>query len=153
MNQTELADEFGVDRRTIATWDKEGLKEYARTSDRPVTYDPVRAWRWRWEHKRPRITTEKEAKVRKLEAEAAKKELELAERAGLLVLISDVRRTWSTVLGRLRSKLVAYEGALAPRLAGLESPREVKAVLSPAIQELLDELRATADEIGADGAT
>lgn len=89
-------------------------------------------------------------KERKLEAEAAAKELELAERRGQLMRAAAARHTWAAVLTRLRSKVISFMGALAPQMVGLENPREAKAILDRAMNELLAELRETADELEDD---
>lgn len=146
MTQTELAAEFGVSRRTLMDWDREGLADAARVTKKPVKYDPVRAWRWRWENKREMSTSQKDAKVRKLEAEAAVKELEFAERRGQLVHVDVVRRTFGDVFARVRSRLFALKGSLPPRLTGLETPRDVVAILGPGIDEAIAELDAAVRE-------
>lgn len=152
MNQVELAKSFGVSRITVQAWDKEGLAVAARVSEKPVAYDGVKAWEWRWANKLPQApASQKEAKARKLAAEAAIKELELAERRGELIHVDVFRKLVGEVFGRVRAKLVALKGSLPPRLTGLESPRDAQAVLGPGIDEAIAELAeaATSEEAAA----
>jgi len=148
VNQTELAEALGVTRRTIADWDKEGLAEAGRVSDRPVEYDELFSLRWAWANKRAGGSpAQKDAKNRKLLAEAEMKEHELATMKGTLAVMDEVVDVWTDVLSRVRARIIAFKGSLAPRLVGLDDPREVKAVLDPAMNELIEELREIAAEI------
>lgn len=153
VNQTELGESFGVSRRTIATWDREGLADAARTSDRPVTYDLTRAWRWRFDNKPPESgpSDKKELALRELAAKVKVAELEAAQMEGELIPLGVLDETLTDVFGRLRAKIIAFKGALAPRLTGLDTPREVKGVLDVAFDELIDEMRQVTDELGEDG--
>lgn len=149
LNQTELAKEFGVSRQTVNTWDHEGLAEAARESDNPVTYDAARAWHWRMENRPPdrgKAADIKELERREKEAKVKVAEIEAAEREGLVIPTAVMDELVTDAFARLRAKMIAAKGALAPRLVGLDSAREVKAVLGPAIDELIEELRAVAGE-------
>lgn len=152
MNQTELAEHLGVSRRTVSIWDGEGLRDEAVVSESPLTYDALLAWRWRWDTKRKAKATLTDAKLRDLEAKADMRELELAKMRGELVAVEAVRKTWTSVLSRLRARIIAFKGSLAPRLVALDTPREVKAVLDVSFDELIEELQGTADDLEGDEA-
>ena len=151
ISQTDLAESFGVDRRTVATWDREGLAGAARIGDKPVRYDEAKAWRWRYDNKPPDTapSDKKNLDLREKAARVRIAELELAAVEGRLVPVEMVDETFADVFGRLRSKIIAYKGGLAPRLVGHDSPREVKAVLDVAFDELIEELQVVTDSHGA----
>lgn len=147
LNQTELAKEFGVSRQTVNTWDHEGLAEAARESDNPVTYDAARAWHWRMENRPPdrgKASDIKELERREKEAKVRVAELEAARLEGELMPVGIMDEQVSDAFARLRAKMIAFKGALAPRMVGLDSAREAKAVLDDAFDELIEECRIAA---------
>ena len=149
LNQTELAKEFGVSRQTVNTWDHEGLAAAARTSDDPVEYDPSKAWHWRMENRPPNTGPSQSMKELDLREKAAKvkvAELDAAEREGELIPVVVMDDRVSEAFARIRAKAIAFKGALAPRLVGLDDARDAKAVLDTAFDELIEELRIVTDE-------
>lgn len=138
-----------MSRQTVNTWDHEGLAQAARTSDDPVEYDAAKAWHWRMENRPPdrgKASDIKELERREKEAKVKVAELEAAEREGLLIPVEVMDEIVTDAFARVRAKIVSFKGGLAPRLVGLDSAREAKAVLGPAFDELIEECRATVEE-------
>lgn len=151
VSQSDVAMILGLSTRQVSNLERAGMPYRAEKNRKwyPLP-DAVHWWRDREVSRAVSAleVSEIEAlKARKLEAEAAQKEIELEELRGSLVAVEAVRATWSDVLSRLRAKIIAAKGSLAPRMVGHDTPREAKAVLDAAFDELLDELRETADEI------
>jgi hypothetical protein len=93
-------------------------------------------------------TDESEARARKLAAEAALAEIELARARGEVVPVADVERELGQVLDGLRARVLALPGKYAPRL-GLPIA-QAQARLEEIGRELMAELAETADDIPDD---
>ncbi len=87
------------------------------------------------------LRIERAALVR-VQREAA--ELDLAERRGALVQISEVTEEYGRVLERLRARILNMPGKFAPRLVRkkLTTVRQVRVVLDDLARELIAELRS-----------
>lgn len=83
-----------------------------------------------------------EARTRKVSAEAELAELELARERGRMVTVDDCADRLARILERVRARLVAVPGKLAPRLVGLGTAMEARGVLEEAVGETLAELSA-----------
>lgn len=90
------------------------------------------------ERARPTFATE--AKLRKLAAEAELAELELAKERGQVIPIAVHGDRLARILERVRARLIAMPGTLAPQLVGLETAREAQARVEVVIGEVLTEL-------------
>ena len=161
LNQSELAALIGVSTKTVQQWDRAGLRDAARlkSSGRNAKYDVPAALRW-WRDLEvqkalePYSSTDLEDERRRLvAAQATRAELDLAREQGELIPVADAKRAWGFVLTRIRARIVAMQGSLPPTLVGMDTPREASAVVSQACRELLDEIRAVADEIEAEAPT
>jgi len=148
MNQKSLASLFRVSARTIRRWDEEGLSA-ARVADADtLTYDVAAAIAWRIEQVAAEDDDElRRERIRLTAAQADRAEVELQTTAGELVYAVTVEAQVGDLLARLRAKIIAYKGGLAPRLTRLPDARAVKVVLDPAFDELIEVLRTTADEL------
>src|SRR5262249_38114272 len=83
---------------------------------------------------------EKTAKNRKLVAQAALAELELAIKQGLAVAIADQTNAWSAMVSAARAKLLALGAKLGPIVDPLSNPAACKETRRAAIYEVLREL-------------
>ena len=81
-----------------------------------------------------------EAKRRKLAAEAALAETELAQVQGRLVEAEVVERAWAELVANCRAKLLSIPSKVSPEVFAAESLVEVKATMKSAITEALNEL-------------
>ena len=148
VTRRSLAVALGVHPQTVTKWEREGLPIAERgRKGRPSLYceSDVRAW-----------LAQREAAAKDLEsldlvAERARKEhwqAQLAEqqfqvRAGRLIPVDDVERTWSHQVAAVRAKFLAMPTALSDRLhraATLEGVAAVEATLQAAIYDALREL-------------
>jgi hypothetical protein len=81
-----------------------------------------------------------EAKRRKMAAEAALAETELAQVQGRLVEADEIERAWGELVANCRAKLLSIPSKVSPEVFAAESLVEVKATLKSAILEALNEL-------------
>ncbi|MCQ4188115.1 hypothetical protein [Methylocystis suflitae] len=86
--------------------------------------------------------TEDEAKRHKQSYLALLRELEYDRESGLVVEIEDVGRQFGAELSTLRTKLLALPSKVAPRVALLSSPKEVRALVEQEIRDALTALTA-----------
>ena len=84
-----------------------------------------------------------EAKRRKMAAEAALAETELAQVQGRLVEADEIERAWSELVANCRAKLLSIPSKVSPEVFAAESLVEVKATMKSAIMEALNELADT----------
>ncbi len=149
VNQRDLAGLFRVSVRTVRRWDSEEGLSIARVADAVgLTYDLSAAIAWRLEQAAADEDDElRNERIRLTKTQADRAELELRVSAGELIYAETMATQVADMLARLRSKVTAFKGGLAPRLTRLEDARAVKAVLDPAFDELLDALRMTADDL------
>ena len=81
-----------------------------------------------------------EARTRKTAAEAELAELALEEQRGTLIRVDDAALRVARVLERVRARLVALPGKLAPRLPQLETAAECQAIVEGGVADVLTEL-------------
>jgi phage terminase Nu1 subunit (DNA packaging protein) len=84
--------------------------------------------------------TERQARVRKIRADADMKELELARVQAGLVSIEDVARAAADLVGVTKARVMAIAPRLAPELLGETSRVMVQAKLEKALKETLAQL-------------
>jgi hypothetical protein len=84
-----------------------------------------------------------EARRRKELALARLREMEVAQKAGLLLPASDVRSTWAERLGALKDRILILPDRLAARLAN-RPEAEVRAILRDELEEALRAIHADA---------
>ena len=122
-NFVELAEFLGATRQSITTWKKRKDAPQAAANG----LHDVAAWREfmkRHDLKgaEPGTDFDTALRARKLLAEVEERELKVAVRKGLYVTVEEVRRTWTTQIGRatalLRNK---FESELPPILSGLDA--------------------------------
>lgn len=81
-----------------------------------------------------------EAKLRKLEAEAALAELELSRELGTVVPIEDAIRIHADDCTRIRTRFLALPSKKCHELANETSPKIIERILEDEIREILTEL-------------
>ena len=122
-NFVELAGVLGVTRQSLNKWKKIG----EAPESKPNGLHEVAAWRefmhrHDFQSTNPATDEETALRARKLLAEVEERELKVAVRKGLYVTVEEVRRTWTTQIGRatalLRNK---FESELPPILSGLDA--------------------------------
>ena len=84
-----------------------------------------------------------EAKRRKMAAEAALAETELAQVQGRLVEADEIDRAWGELVANCRAKLLSIPSKVSPEVFSAESLVQVKTTLKSAILEALNELADT----------
>lgn len=147
LTQKELAEVLPITTRQIRRLVDDGLPTESLGGR---TMYPQRACvRWYIEYREQLAAGQEEmrdARYRKLQADARMAELEVAEREGSLVPLTVLESTLTTVLERLHARITAAKGSLPVRVVGLESPRAAKKVTDEALDELIDELRLVAED-------
>ena len=83
-----------------------------------------------------------EARRRKMAAEAALVELDLAKRRGEVIEIEEVAGVVGDDYANVRAKLLALPTKLAPQLIGAEDLAECKSLIERGVAEALEELTA-----------
>jgi hypothetical protein len=81
---------------------------------------------------------EQEARYKKLQGDRL--ELEMAERAGKLVLAEDVTAAWLNIVARVKMRLRGIPTKLAPLVHGAKDVYTVQQTLEDGVAEALDEL-------------
>ena len=125
MSQSALARGFKVSPKTVQQWDREGLADAARLGmkGRTIEYDVWKAVEWKNRRDVARVVRDSSpdemdaARLRKLEAEAEMKELDVGERRGELVPLDEVagmlREAMETIDSVLRHAPARFSPALA----------------------------------------
>jgi hypothetical protein len=103
---------------------------------------------------RSTVVTKKlgDSRERKDAAEAMLKEIELAERMGLLVELDKVVPVIASAAITLRSRIESMPDILAPQLAALNDEQKIRAMLADQFEGLLTELAAGFEAAGKGGA-
>jgi hypothetical protein len=84
-----------------------------------------------------------EARRRKEVALARLREMEAAQRAGMLLVAAEVRKTWAEGLSALKDRILILPDRLAARLANRPED-EVRAILRDELEECLRGIHADA---------
>jgi phage terminase Nu1 subunit (DNA packaging protein) len=129
--QAEIAAEFGVSPRTIASWKAEGVD----LSDRRQLKERAAAIR----HRAAETESMQEARLRKIKAEATRQEILAKREAGELVLASGIMAEGEAAGRAFQNGLNRLEGDLPGRLAG-RTAGEIKKILHATFRELLNEM-------------
>ena len=136
---------FGVDPRTIQRWLRDGC---------PGTKDAKGRWslnsavvsEWLRERERTLVLgevsdiDEGEARRRKIAAEAALAEFDLAMKTGAAISIDDHGKSMDTAFGNVRAKLLNLGAKIAPLVIGSTNVTETKDLIDGGIREVLAEL-------------
>ena len=138
LSLVELAGIFGVTERTIQNWaGKAGLGSKKSYGLAEITRYRVKFLEEQVQQKEDVL---RDAKLRKLEAEAKLAEIALAEKEGSLVTIDEVREQWAGTITRAKSRFLGIPDRLALELSQESDPRVIQARLTSVILEGLQEL-------------
>jgi phage terminase Nu1 subunit (DNA packaging protein) len=147
LSASALARSLGRDRGTVSTWLRDGcpadlpgavawLEQRAAARAR----EPLEARIGELEAQLQAgtsLVSEDEARRRKRVAEAELRELELARKRGESIATASVAEAWVAFAGGIRSQFLGLDAVLADELAAASTPREVRAILGPAIRRVL----------------
>lgn len=149
VNRSELAEVLGVSLVTVDNWTAAGCpfrRKPVRKGVGQWEFEVGAVVEWRLERERKSAlgelanVTEIEARRRKLAAEAAMAEHELAVAQGKAASIADAERTWGRMIAAARAKFLSMGAKLGPQVA-IESDLETcKALIDAANAEALAEL-------------
>lgn len=148
LNQTETAMLFGVTPATIRTWERRGcpVVKQGRKGVEAV-YNTAAVIRWREEQAALAASGDlssmdvEEARRRKLAAEAALAELDLAVRRGDFVEIEQVGKAVEEEYATIRANLTSLPGEVAADLEGLTTA-ERQELIAAKVSEILTALAA-----------
>jgi DNA-binding transcriptional regulator YiaG len=142
VSTSRLAQLFGINRKTVAEWRKDGRD----VPDKAEGKEPLDDWR-AWfaanpdagyaDHK-PRKDRET-LMCRKLEVEIEIKEIQLDEEKGKLIPIAQARESTRRIVTATRGEFLKLSNDLPPRLAGLNEAK-MKGIVTKALHEILERL-------------
>lgn len=145
----ELAGLLGVNRSTVTTWLGQGCPfveraDRAQGKEWKLSLPDVVGWLRKRDVDQAIGDTSKldidEARRRKIAAEAALAELELAKQRGEVVAISVVEDVVGEQLSACRARLIAWPTKCGPLVAPITDVTECTAILDRIMREAADEL-------------
>ena len=146
VNQTELAAILGVSDTTVRAWQRKGCPVHAPgRKGHAAIYNTADVVEWRTEHAIASIIADtaqidfEEGKRRKIVAEAALAEMDLAIRKAEFVAIEEVGTEVEREYASVRANLTAMPGELAADLEGQDAGT-IEELLAGAVAEILEEL-------------
>lgn len=154
VNRERLAEILGCSLRTIDEYRRQGMPgEAPGRPGEQWKFDTAAAVEWLRQRERQSVLgevakiDESEAKRRKLAAEAAMAELDLAKAEGAALGIQDFGTAWAAMIGSARAKLLGLGSKLGPSVAIVDDAAECNAMIDGAIAEALQELSEFEPEI------
>ena len=149
LSKVELATWWGVNPTSVNKWVRNGCPYVTKGSkNRPWVFNTADVAAWREEQMFLRAVGDTsqldidESKRRKLAAEAAMVELDLAKRRGEVIEIDEIVDVIGDDYANLRAKLLSLPTKLAPLVAVVEDMAECKGLIERGIHEALEELTA-----------
>lgn len=148
VNLKELVEQTGYGKRTLEYLVKdepqcfvsrEGRK--GREYKQPDTAILLRKREVEKAKEREDPSSEQEARVRKLSAEAAQEELKLAKLRGQLLAVDDWEREFVRRIEPIGVRLKALPGRVAPQLVELASATVAEHIVDGALQEALTDIQ------------
>lgn len=163
LTKSELAQFLGVSLTAVTNWVRTGCPWVERGSvGKSWTFNLAEVVAWREERAVQQALGDTkqlnldEARRRKVAAEAAMVELDLAKRRGEVIEIADVAGLVGEDYANLRAKLLSMPTKLAPIVATESDLAQCKALLERGVEEALEELTAdgiySAEESPGEGA-
>lgn len=149
-NRGELAEFFGVTPPTVDAWVRAGCPQVSKGSRGvAATFNTADVAKWRTDKAREEgsgnvVADEAELKRRKLSAETAMAELELAKARNLVAPLDQVERMVARAFAEVRAGLRNIPGRVVSQLIGETNERQFKRVLMEEIDQALEAL-ANAD--------
>lgn len=148
VNQADLAAIFGVTTVSIRAWERKGCPVVEKGSKgKSSFYNTAAVARWREEQAALAATGDtnamdiEEARRRKVAAEAALAEMDLATRRGEYVLVEEVGVAVEAEYATIRANFLSMPGDIASDLEHLQSA-EIEELLATKVSEILNELSA-----------
>lgn len=148
VNREELAEIFGVSLNTVTSWIRNGCPyEEKGRQGKPWKFNTRDVAEWNREQAQLEATgdgpmDEYELKLRKLAAEAAQAELDLARDRKLVAPIDEFERARAMENAIIRANIMNVPGRVVTQLIGETSEARFKEVLSA---ELIQALESAAD--------
>jgi phage terminase Nu1 subunit (DNA packaging protein) len=143
-NRDEMAGILGISVTTLDRYVRAGCPVVERAENRReyrFNSADVIAWREEREAQAKAASPAADDVRRRYTLAAAQlKELELAERRGLMVSVEDILPTLVDQLANVRSRLMAMPGRLAIELAALSDPVAIERVMTNELAAALSEL-------------
>ena len=93
------------------------------------------------------LLSKAEAEAKKENYLALLRQLEYDRESGSVVAVADVAQKVANEYALVRNRLLSIPSRVAPRIAVIKSPEEVKAILESEISQALQELACDADQI------
>ena len=145
VTRQEVADLFGVSHTTVDSWLKRGLPVIQRGSKGKawvINTAEVSSWleQRAKESGGSDNADERELKRRKLAAETAKVELELARVRGEVVPLKQLERALANTFAEVKTNLRSVPSRVATAILGEESEARIKAVILKEIDQALETL-------------
>ena len=154
LNRENLAEFLGCSLRTVDEYVRQGMPgEAPKRQGAQWKFDSGTVVGWLRERERTEAlgevskVDEGEARRRKIAADAALAEHELALKVGAAVSIADFETAWSAMIGAARAKFLGLGSALGPDVALIKDPAECTTVIDSAVKEALRELSERAPEV------
>lgn len=152
VTKAELAAICGVSLPTIGAWVRKGCPFVSKgNKSKAWTFNTAAVLEWREEQIVQQTLGDTksldidEARRRKVAAEAAMMELDLAKRRGEMIEIDEVAQVVGDDYANVRAKLLSMPTKLSPQLMGVSDTLEVEGLIRRQVEEALEEL--TADEV------
>jgi len=141
----ELASIFGVQRKTILIWIKEGMPVLSRgqAGSRAHLFDTEEVLRWKINREMIRVTGDgdhidkEEAMRRKILAEAQQQEIKLAKERGEVVDLAEMQKELAAQMIELRASMRRVPERCVLRLVGESDESVIKKVLLSEIDDAL----------------
>jgi len=146
VTRQEIADLFGVSHTTVDTWIRRGMPVVVKGSKgKAWQINTASVSAWLEQRAQERVsggdeTDERELKRRKLAAEAAKIELELARSRGELVPLKQLERALANTFAEVKTNMRAVPSRVATALIGEDSETRIKQVILTEIDQALEAL-------------
>lgn len=147
VNREKLAELLGVSLRTVDEYRRQGMPgDPPKRGGDQWRFDTAAVVGWLRERERANAIgeiaqiDEGEARRRKIAAEAAMAELNLAREEGKAVGIADFEAAGAAMIGAARARFLGLGGKVGPVVALNSDPAECKALIDEAIHEALQEL-------------
>lgn len=141
----ELASIFGVQRKTILIWIKEGMPVLSRgqAGHRSHVFDTEEVLRWKINREMIRVTGDgdhidkEEAMRRKILAEAQQAEIKLAKERGEVVELAELQRELSSQMIELRAAMRRVPERCVLRLVGESDESVIKKIILGEVDDAL----------------
>jgi phage terminase Nu1 subunit (DNA packaging protein) len=149
MSKVDLANCLGVTPITVGKWVREGCPYVSKGNrGKPWLFNTADVAAWRQDRAVQRAIGDTsaldidEAKRRKLAAEAAIVELDLAKRRGEVIEVEEIAALVGDEYANVRAKLLSIPVKLAPLVSVSDDALECKDLIERGINEALEELTA-----------